>query len=181
MADEIAKLALTRFIDSEGGFLREFFTADWSPAAGDAGRRVEPGHQFEWAVLLARWSAARGDPSGLQAAHRLYRAGRAGVDAARGVAVDAITPEGTVLEPTARLWPQTEWLKAALILNQSGDILLASQAMSAYLQTPVPGLWRDRLSSVGQFDPGVSPASSLYHIAAAIGDLTDHVGSLAVA
>ena len=55
VAAEIAELALTRFIDPDAGFVREFFAADWSPAPGEAGRIVEPGHQFEWAWLLERW------------------------------------------------------------------------------------------------------------------------------
>ena len=36
------------------------FDADWRPLAGLTGRLVEPGHQFEWAWLLERWSRLRG-------------------------------------------------------------------------------------------------------------------------
>ena len=46
MADDIVGLARAHFIDARGGFLREFFGADWRPAEGEAGRLVEPGHQF---------------------------------------------------------------------------------------------------------------------------------------
>ena len=38
LADEIAEMALTRFIDPVSGVLREFFTSDWRAAPGDAGR-----------------------------------------------------------------------------------------------------------------------------------------------
>ena len=59
LADEIAALALDKFIDASSGALREFFDAQWNPAPGVEGRIVEPGHQFEWAWLLLRWGGAK--------------------------------------------------------------------------------------------------------------------------
>ncbi|MCR5879526.1 AGE family epimerase/isomerase [Phenylobacterium sp. J367] len=64
VADEIARLALTRFIDAEAGVLREFFDADWRALADDAGGLIEPGHQFEWAYLLDAWGLSRGEGRG---------------------------------------------------------------------------------------------------------------------
>jgi hypothetical protein len=87
MADVIVGLARARFIDDRDGFLREFFGPDWRPAEGEAGRLVEPGHQFEWAWLLTRWGRLRGDPWGLEAARRLFAVGERGLDPARGVAL----------------------------------------------------------------------------------------------
>ncbi|MCP6362574.1 AGE family epimerase/isomerase, partial [Klebsiella pneumoniae] len=43
LADRIVDLARTRFIDPQSGYLLEFFQKDWSPAAGEDGRLVEPG------------------------------------------------------------------------------------------------------------------------------------------
>ena len=83
LADRIVDLALARFIDPEGGFLREFFGPDWTPAAGEDGRLVEPGHQFEWAWLLTRVGRARDRADIKTAARRLYAAGRRGVSCAR--------------------------------------------------------------------------------------------------
>jgi mannose-6-phosphate isomerase len=60
MADGIATLCLERFIDPATGALREFFAADWSPATGVAGCLAEPGHHYEWAFLLDRWTAGPG-------------------------------------------------------------------------------------------------------------------------
>ena len=82
-------LALTRFMDAKGGFLREVFDEAWSPASGDEGRLVEPGHQFEWAWLLARCGRL-GHPAASAASKRLYAAGLRGVDPQRGVVVDAL-------------------------------------------------------------------------------------------
>lgn len=169
LAGELATLALTHFLDPAGGFLREFFDADWRPANG----RVEPGHQFEWAWLLHRWSQMSGDGAAASAAHRLYQTGLQGIDVARGVAIDALSDDLTVLEARARLWPQTEWLKAAVALGHPADALRAARALTAYLQTPVAGLWRDKMLPDGRFVDEPAPASSLYHIAVAIEVLAD--------
>ena len=64
LADEIAGLPLDQFFDAGKGVLREVFDARWSPVAGEAGDSVEPGHQFEWAWLLERWSRLAGDLRG---------------------------------------------------------------------------------------------------------------------
>ena len=175
LADRLAHLARTVFIDAEGGFLREFFGPDWAPAPGEAGRLVEPGHQFEWAWLLARHAQARSDDAAMDVARRLYAFGLNGVSEQLGVALDAINEDGSVRSNRARLWPQTEWLKAALILAQHShdaertrylkDAAAALRALWLYL-TP-EGLWRDkRLSDAGFIDEP-APASSLYHIIAA--------------
>lgn len=168
MADEIVGLARRAFIESEGGFLREFFDADWRPAAGEAGTLVEPGHQFEWAWLLTRWGRARADDWSAGAARRLYETGLRGISPARGVAVDELDDRLAVRSARARLWPQTEWLKAALILEADlppGHASRALKGLRAYLEPT--GLWRDKLEADGSFVDEPAPASSLYHIAAA--------------
>lgn len=168
MADSIVGLARRAFIDPEGGFLREFFDAEWRPAPGEEGRLVEPGHQFEWAWLLTRWGRARGDDWATEAARRLYDAGLRGVSASRGVAIDELDDQLAVRSARARLWPQTERLKAALIMGDERPADHASQALrglQAYLEPT--GLWRDKQEPDGRFVEEPAPASSLYHIAAA--------------
>lgn len=181
LADRVVDLAMTRFIDPEGGFLREFFGPDWAPAEGEDGRLVEPGHQFEWAWLLARVGRARDRADITAAAHRLYVAGRRGVIERPMIAIDAMNDDGTVRSRRARLWPQTEWLKASLILAETAadgerqrlieDAAAALRALWLYL-TP-DGLWRDKHLPQGGFIDEPAPASSFYHIAAAFGQLAD--------
>jgi mannose-1-phosphate guanylyltransferase/mannose-6-phosphate isomerase len=179
LADEIATLALTRFIDAEEGFLREHFTEKWEPALGARGRLVEPGHQFEWAWLLARWGRLRHEPHAELVAHRLFAAGSRGIDPVRGVAVDALNEDMTVRSSRARLWPQTERLKAALYLHEtSGEddgylaqALAAAQSLWRYLDVPTRGLWRDTLAPTNRFVEEPSPASSFYHIIGAVSAL----------
>jgi mannose-6-phosphate isomerase len=176
LADEIVAFALARFIDGEGGFLREFFGADWAAAPGDDGRLVEPGHQFEWAWLLERWGRAREREDVRAAARRLYGHGLAGVDRARGVAVNALWDDFGLRDGHARLWPQTEWLKAALILDDPDQAVAAAQALASYFGTPARGAWRDKLRPDGGFVAEPAPASSFYHIVCAQLELFRAVG-----
>lgn len=173
LADEIVGLARRFFIDADGGFLREFFGADWAPASGEDGRLVEPGHQFEWAWLLTRWSRMRGDKALMVDVRRLYDTGNRGVDPRSRIAMDALNDDLTVRSRQARLWPQTERLKAALILAEEetaaparaallADAADALAGLTKYLEPN--GLWRDKLQPDGTFTVEPSPASSLYHI-----------------
>jgi len=179
LADELVDLARNVFIDREGGFLREFFTAQWTPAAGDRGRLVEPGHQFEWAWLLARYARLRQDPGSRAVAFQLYDWGARGVVGRAPVALDAIDDQGRPLGGRARLWPQTEWLKASLLLAEDAqdgqrrrlleDAGAAMRALWSYL-TP-EGAWRDKRLPKGDFINEAAPASSLYHIMSAFSQL----------
>ena len=182
LADEAAELCLDRFTPGEGP-VREFFDAAWAPAPGRLGRLIEPGHQFEWAWLLERWGAARGRTDARAAALRLFEFGEAGVDPVREVATNTLLDDLSPVDARARLWPQTERLKAALRLSgaaQAPTARLAAAAASAarglwgYLETPLPGLWRDKMKADGGFEPEPAPASSLYHIVCAIAELSEH-------
>ncbi|HSZ75163.1 MAG TPA: AGE family epimerase/isomerase [Rhizomicrobium sp.] len=186
LAESIVRLCRESFLDRQTGALREFFDDAGNPMSGSAGHIVEPGHLFEWAWLLTRWSVLRGDAYALEAAHTLQQLGEAhGVDAQRGVAIDSISDDFSPLSRQARLWPQTERLKAALALaSRAADeiqrkemeqaALAAARGLSYYLHVSVPGLWRDKMRPDGTFTDEPSPASSLYHIACAINELRDY-------
>nr|WP_313519719.1 AGE family epimerase/isomerase [Brevundimonas diminuta] len=174
LAEQVASLATTVFMDSKTGRLREFFEADWTPASGEKGRLVEPGHQFEWAWLLARLHRRGGDQKWLTAAKILFDSGVEGVDARGQVAVDALDEGGGVRVRRARLWPQTEWLKASLLLADLcqadenrflSEAARAQRAVLTYLTDD--GLWRDKRLESGRFIDEAAPASSLYHIVSA--------------
>jgi mannose-1-phosphate guanylyltransferase/mannose-6-phosphate isomerase len=171
LADELTELAVTRLIDPAAGTLHEFFDADWRPLAGQAGL-IEPGHQFEWAWLLAQ----RPDERGVAAAHRLFEAGRRGFDPGLGMIVNALHDDFSVRDPAARLWPQTEHLKAALMLGEAAAALEAAGAMAAFLDAPVRGVWRERRAAHGGFIAQPSPATSLYHLYLAIRELARFAG-----
>jgi mannose/cellobiose epimerase-like protein (N-acyl-D-glucosamine 2-epimerase family) len=109
LADEIAELALAKFIDPVSGGLREYYDGDWNPAPGVEGRIIEPGHQFEWAWLLLRWGRLAGRDDAMKAALRMIDIGGGpGVDPKRGVAIFALLGDMSVHDDVARLWAQTE-------------------------------------------------------------------------
>jgi mannose-1-phosphate guanylyltransferase/mannose-6-phosphate isomerase len=170
LADEVAALALDRFIAPATGALREFYDAEWRALDGDDAL-VEPGHQFEWAWLLERWGRARGHDGARAAARRLFAVGRGASDPARGVVCNALRSDLGVRDAGARLWPQTEHLKAALILGETGAALEAANGLVAYLETPQAGAWRERMAADGSFLEEPSPATSLYHLYLAIREL----------
>lgn len=179
LARELAALALTAFIDPRSGGLREAFAPDWSPAPGVEGRIVEPGHQFEWAWLLLRWARISGWPEARAAAERLIALGEGpGSDPGRGVTINALLDDLSVHDLDARLWPQTERIKAgATLAAAAGDpagweiAVRGAEALTRFLDVPVPGLWRDRMRADGSFVKEAAPASSFYHIVCAIAEL----------
>ncbi|MCC8977278.1 AGE family epimerase/isomerase [Bradyrhizobium acaciae] len=180
LAQEIVDLALARFIGA-GGAIYECFNADWSPQAGIAGRVVEPGHQFEWSWLLTKWANSTGNDAVYLAVDQLQKIGEErGVARPRSVVVDTILDDFTVLEDTSRLWPQTERLKAAVARAERGGdawwavAAEAGESLERFLQTPIKGLWWDRMSANGEFSE-VATASSLYHLVCAIDALDQAV------
>jgi mannose/cellobiose epimerase-like protein (N-acyl-D-glucosamine 2-epimerase family) len=175
LAEEIVELALRRFRDPATGFIREFFDGDWSAMPGEDADVVEPGHQYEWAWLLLRWSQRTHDTRTSQVALELIdRAEKHGVDPQRGVAINSLFGDGRARDARARLWPQTERIKATCLAarltgrSDYADIAAgATRSLMKYLDTPTPGLWRDTMDERGDFVEQLAPASSFYHIVSA--------------
>jgi mannose-6-phosphate isomerase len=88
------------------------------------------------------------------------------------VVQNAVWPDLSVRDPGARLWPQTEHLKAALILGEREAALQAAGSLTRYLDTPARGVWRERMRPDGGFVEEPAPATSLYHLYLAIRELT---------
>jgi mannose-6-phosphate isomerase len=185
LAREIVGLCLTRFRDNATGAIREYFDYQWRPVAGDDGRVVEPGHQFEWAWLLMQWSESSCSTIAeraacARAALQLVEVGeRWGVDAVRGIAVNEMWDDMSLKDAAAKLWPQTERVKAwCAVLGRAQtpaeadhacrQIAVAAQGMVKYLRTDAPGLWHEVCSAEGEFVAGPSRASSFYHVVCAI-------------
>jgi mannose-6-phosphate isomerase len=173
LANEIAELALRRFIHSDTGALTEAFMPDWRPVPGIGGQLVEPGHQFEWAWLLLCWNQHQSAHVS-RAALRLIEVGeRYGVR--EGFAVNTLRGDLSVHDADVRLWPQTERLRAGLLAARiTGEEKYRSVAvggagaLAAFLDTPIAGLWFDRRRADGRWLTEPAPASTLYHIVGAI-------------
>lgn len=181
LAQDLVALALRSLIDPTDGAVREVFDADWSPLSAAAGQRLEPGHQFEWAWLLTQYGRLFGDSATAATARGLYEAGVRGLDARRGVALNVLDPDGGVLDDTARLWPQTEFLRAALVFDADGTrghALQAANALARYLETPIRGAWTDLMLPTGTMVRQAAPASSFYHIVGACAQLLGDEGAM---
>jgi mannose/cellobiose epimerase-like protein (N-acyl-D-glucosamine 2-epimerase family) len=182
LADEIVSLALSMFIDPVTGGVRELYDHDWHPAAGEAGRLLEPGHQFEWSWLLGRWCLARGRSDVFPRVRRLAEIGEAyGINHITRLAVNGIWADLSVRDAESRLWPQTERIKAhiataELVRNTEREQALklaveAASGLRRYFDTDVAGLWHETLDANGRPVSAPARASSLYHIVCAIREL----------
>jgi mannose/cellobiose epimerase-like protein (N-acyl-D-glucosamine 2-epimerase family) len=103
-ATKMVKLFLTRLLDKATGLVFEFRNADWSITPE---RRLEIGHQFEWASLLSRvreYSAA---------AHLHDFALRHGME--DGLAINSVTEEGVATDRSKLLWVQTEAIRSGAV------------------------------------------------------------------
>jgi mannose/cellobiose epimerase-like protein (N-acyl-D-glucosamine 2-epimerase family) len=177
-AQHLTNLCAKFFVDSRSGALLEYFDERLQPLDGPEGRVVEPGHCFEWAWLF-EVSASWLGPEAIRLSDGLTSfARRFGIDQDRGVAFNEVSKDGTALNRDARLWPQTERLKAALArFRRLGDTVEKSEAALAYkglvkyFDTPKRGAWRDKLRADGSWAVEPAPGSSLYHISCALAEL----------
>ncbi len=183
LADEMVELARTRLIDPATGALTEVFDADWQPAPDARGLVVEPGHQLEWAWLLMRWAQIKGDSDAFARAWRLVEIAETHGINAHKVAFNALDERFAVRDAEAKLWPQTERLKALHTLTFHP---MASAEQKAFAQSRMPeavaglqayflkapaGLWHEVMAADGALDTQPTRASSLYHITCAIATL----------
>ncbi len=174
-AETMAGLFKAHFFDAGSGTLGEYFTADWRPAPGAAGRLREPGHHFEWVRLLHRYTRLGGDGSLLEPAERLYRFAEE-----RGMeydphfvraAFDEVYPDGMVVASSKLLWPQTEAIQAHLARWEFlGDARAAEAAKTQtamlfehYLVAP-NARWRNQLARDGRELSRELPVRVFYHL-----------------
>jgi mannose/cellobiose epimerase-like protein (N-acyl-D-glucosamine 2-epimerase family) len=178
LAGEVVGLFRRHFFNRTSGTLAEFFGADWSPAPGEAGTLVEPGHHYEWVWLLQRYQALSGDDVAAEADALYHFAERFGTNHVTGFIVNALNNDGTLRDGAARLWPQTEELKAHLAIGERRGAPLADKVERAvgnlldhYLMVTPRGAWIDVFDEAGRAAVSLIPASSLYHIFVAFAEL----------
>lgn len=179
MADGIVALSLDRFIDRDTAALRELFASDWTPVHGRPGEILEPGHHYEWAFLLDRWAKLTGRKRPPEVSKLIAFADAKGLDWKRRVAINGVGLDGRIDDAAARLWPQAERVRAYLIDRRDGDearLREAIETLLRYLDAPLSGLWYETLAADGRFVVEAAPATSLYHIVGAIGELWSSFG-----
>lgn len=131
---------------------------------GCADNQIEPGHQFEWYVLLASAPEVFAD---MQLPVTLPRgcgwARERGVMAETSGVCAALYEDGRVKDATQRIWAQAEYTRylAAVGDYETLDRQLA-QFQSRFLH--VKG-WRECLRADGQIARGDMPSTTPYHLA----------------
>lgn len=164
---EIAGLWDRVFWDEKNKALLEFFDDDWNPHP-DKGMTIEPGHMVEWLWLLHEGN--HGHQSLLTT---LFDAAREhGLSSEHAVLVDTVDLHTGERANGARLWGQTEHIRAAVVLarmtNEERYFELASELLENlhrhYLCSTVRGGWIDRLGCTGKPLSDRMPSSLLYHV-----------------
>ena len=89
-----------------------------------------------------------------------------------GLVVNQNWSDGAVHDGGFRLWPQTERLKAEARRKDSPSRHLgaAMHAFERHFTGVCPGLWIERFDARGDETREPAPASSLYHLTAALTD-----------
>lgn len=155
-----ALVALFRRHFLRDGVLIEHFTPDWSVAQPV----WEPGHHFEWVWLLDEYAALTGERLAPEM-DALYQSAAQRGGAADGLVIDALAPDGAILQSSHRIWPHSEAIKAAAT---RGDTALADTMaailMQHFLDRPFAGGWIDHVSAEGEPLVDYVPASTLYHL-----------------
>lgn len=174
-ADYIVRLFFDRLFVWDVGALPEYFNENWSVVMEGQRFRTEPGHHFEWIWLLIWYQKLGGrvvSPS--QIASAIYALGNFadsfGCHPSTGWLIDEVWSDGTPCATTARLWPQTERLKAELYASvvSADRISNALRLLERFRACETDGLWQEMRDATGSALPGVAPASSLYHITSSI-------------
>ena len=116
-ARSLAEFVLTRLVRPLPGslprVLPEFFSADWAALPAERGGRIDVGHQFEWAYLLARASELGLGSDLADAGSDLLSAGLAlGGGAPDGAVRSPALPDGTLVDGPPGWWQQCEASRA---------------------------------------------------------------------
>ncbi len=167
-AAEIVRLFESKFFNPVTDIMGEFFEADWSlPVQAD---QViwEPGHHYEWATLLHKFSELTGHDSLSFQRRLIRRADRSGLNSRTQFAINAMKASGEITNSNSRLWHQLERLRAYVLHPDLADNAmlgtLLERIFESYLNAGPAGGWMDELDDEENAVAKAVPASMLYHI-----------------
>ena len=170
VAHELVDLFRKHLFDPKTGTLGEFFQPDWSPTPGPAGDHIEPGHHYEWVWLLDQYSRLTGVSLPVEMDH-LYRfARRFGEEPETALVWDVVDRFGHARRRSARLWPQTEALKAHAVMARRGFggveriPLVVDNLINCFFRGCPKGAWIDQFDASRRPIADTIPTSTLYHI-----------------
>jgi mannose-1-phosphate guanylyltransferase/mannose-6-phosphate isomerase len=175
-AQAIVELFERHIFDPVHDCVIEHFTPDWR-AHPEQAARIEPGHAYEWAVLLAKFERHSGRDLASWRRRLIVSADARGRDGAAGFALNCVTPTGQRIDAARRLWPQLEMLRARLVEPGATGLIEAGRQIEAlfasYLADAGPGLWMDEYDAAGAAVAKDVPASILYHLLSAFAPVID--------
>lgn len=171
LADEVSGLFAKRFYDPATRTLAEYFEDDWSREAGERGRWIEPGHQLEWAWILAQYSRLTGVDRSELAVGLIDFAETHGLNPTTDVVYNGVRDDGVLLDGASRIWPNTERLKGLVarqelgLGDQWGEIERSARVLlDRYLAVEPAGTWYDVIDAENRPVVNGVPTSSLYHL-----------------
>lgn len=118
LCHELVDLLIHRWTNNAAGALIEVFDHTWQPetriSVGSNANLIEPGHHFEWIWLLSEYAKLFDKLAMVQPVmKKLWDfAYRYGIDAQTGGVFSGLNAQGEVSNPSKRLWPSLEYLKA---------------------------------------------------------------------
>ena len=180
LASEIVALFYSGFYNFETGCLPELFTEDLQALKEDAGNFLfEPGHQFEWAWILAQHQMQSGVDHTDLIRRLVVGAEEMGVCKHSNLTFNIVDTGGRVLDPGSRTWPNTERIKGWLGLYEAtGEhtwphVESACKVLFDYHLGPAApqGMWLDAFSNQRTVTAENVPASTLYHILLAFSEV----------
>lgn len=171
LAKEVIGLFTNYFYDPRSQTLCEYFDDDLRPLIGEKGQIVEPGHQLEWAWILAEAAKIFGLDLRVPARGLVDFAERFGVSRDSAATYNTLNADGTGRDLGSRTWPNTERLKASVamyeLFGQSPDPVIEPTLellFTRYLASPLPGGWIDAFDPSGLPTSSVMPTSTFYHL-----------------
>ena len=186
-ASAIGDLFNEHFFDGDTWTVGEYYDASWRPMSGEQGDWTEPGHHFEWSALLSELAACSDWKDQSRAAYKIYcSALGGGTNRLTGLAFGAVTRHGKPIDRLSRSWPQAEAVKAAIALDQAGELQLSTEVEERmerlfrhHLSPAKSGLWLDRIAEDGTSVAKEVPASILYHLVTAFSRYLDYRSAMA--
>lgn len=168
LAHSLISLCKNHFLDRNTGILTEHYTEAWRTAPDQAKEIIEPGHQYEWIWLFHEYQRLTGIDH-QQEIHRLFLFNRHhAVDQQTGLVGDIIRRDGTLSRKSARLWVQTEALRATSLMEDEKShhhlVQILHNLLYRYFANCPAGTWQDQLNSQYHYDNKIIPTSSFYHI-----------------
>lgn len=177
-ASSLVDLFRSRMFSARHGVLLEYFAEDWGPHPDELKSRiVEPGHHFEWVWLLREFEVLSGQDTSAFAS-RLDTVARAHGTSEKGLVLDELDADMSVLKRSHRIWPHAEAAKAAVARHLLGDgeargfaAAMVSALFETFLDRPFAGGWIDHVDADLRPLVDYVPASTLYHLFCAAAEL----------